>query len=590
MKRALVLVLSLAFLYSCTNDTIQGDSGEKRVAKGNRVYGGTLKVNETEMYQTLYPYRITDAVSAFVAQQIYEGLVKFDTRDLSIKPCLAEKWEVDAAGMTYTFHLRKGVKFQDNPCFPGGKGREVKANDVKYSFEMLCTDHPDNFNFAATFKDRVLGANQYFEQSKNGKPGDLEGIKVIDDHTIQIKLYAPTSSFIYVLANPAAAIVAKEAVDQYGNKMKVGTGPFVFAENENVKDRIILKRNPHYYAVDSLGNQLPYLDTVLITFKQSKKEELEDFQAGKVDMVIGLPAESIKEVVESQIANFESKPPKFVLERTPEMTTQYYEFNIKKAPFDNVKVRKAFSYAIDRNRIIDEVLKGEAYGPGVNGISPPSFKGYDITKIKGYDYDPEKAKKLLAEAGYPNGNGFPTVKLELNSGGARNSNVAFEIQKQLMDVLGVNIDLEVVPLSQKLEDATYGRAEIFRSAWIADYPSPENFLWTLYGGTVPDSPDKPSYPNTPRYKNPEYDKLYEAGKSAKTKEEAYDYFLKAEQILMDDAPIMVLWYDENYRLVQSRVRNFFLNPMRIRDFSEVYIQEPVAKKEEAEKSKEQAGK
>jgi peptide/nickel transport system substrate-binding protein len=187
------------------------------------------------------------------------------------------------------------------------------------------------------------------------------------------------------------------------------------------------------------------------------------------------------------------------------------------------------------------------------------------------------AKKLLAEAGYPNGKGFPTVKLELNSGGARNSNVAFEVQKQLMDVLGVNIDLEVVPLGQKLDDASYGKAEIFRSAWIADYPSPENFLWTLYGGSVPESPEKPSYPNTPRYRNPEYDKAFDTGKSARTKEAAYEQFMKAEQMMMDDAPIMVLWYDENYRLVQSHVKNFSLNPMRIRDFSEVYIQMPAPK-------------
>lgn len=572
---------------SCSSDHAQGDAdGEKRVAKGNRVYGGTLRVNETEMYQTLYPYRITDAVSAFVATQIYEGLVKFNTRDLTIKPCLAEKWEIDESGTTYTFHLRKGVKFQDNTCFPNGKGREVKASDVKYSFEMLCTDHPDNLNFSATFKDRVLGANKYFEESKQGKPGDIEGVKIIDDYTIQVKLYSPNNSFIYILANPAASIVAKEAIDQYGNKMKVGTGPFVFTESESTKDKVILVRNPHYYAMDSLGNQLPYLDSVLITFKHTKKEELEAFQNGTIDMVIGLPAESIKEVVESQISDFESQPPKFVLERTPEMTTQYYEFNITRPPFDNVKVRKAFSYAIDRNKIIDEILKGEAYGPGVNGICPPSFKGYDVSKIKGYEYNPEMAKKLLAEAGYANGNGFPTVKLELNSGGARNSNVAFEIQKQLMDVLGVNIDLEVVPLSQKLDDARFGKAEIFRSAWIADYPSPENFLWTLYGGSVPDSPEKPSYPNTPRYRNPEYDKIFDTAKSTRSIEQAYELFLKAEQMMMDDAPILVLWYDENYRLVQSRVRNFYLNPMRLRDFSEVYIQAPVAKTTEKEKQAE----
>ena len=590
MKRAFVLFLSLAFLYSCSNDPGQGgnnDAGEKRVAKGNRVYGGTLKVNETEMYQTLYPYKITDAISAFVAGQIYEGLVKFNTRDLSIMPCIAEKWEMDSSGTVYTFHLRKGVKFQDNECFPDGKGRELKASDVKYSFELLCTDNADNMNFSATFKDRVLGANKFFEESKNGKGGDLEGVKVIDDYTLQVKLYAPTTSFIYILANPAASIVAKEAVEKYGTEMKVGTGPFVFDNKAASKERIVLKRNPSYYATDSLGNQLPYLDSVLITFKHTKKEELEDFQKGDVDMVIGLPSESIKELVESQIANFESQPPKFVLERTAEMVSQYYEFNLTRAPFDNVKVRKAFSYAVDRNRIIDEVLKGEAYGPGINGICPPSFKGYDVSKIKGYDYNPEMAKKLLAEAGYPNGKGFPTVKLELNSGGARNSNVAFEVQKQLMDVLGVNIDLEVVPLSQKLDDAALGKAEIFRSAWVADYPSPENFLWTLYGASVPDSPDKPSYPNTPRYRNPEYDKLFDMGKSARTKEEAYKYFMQAEQKMIDDAPIMVLWYDENYRLVQSHVRNLFLNPMRIRDFSQVYLKAVEPKPVSADKGTEE---
>jgi oligopeptide transport system substrate-binding protein len=589
IKRAIVLFLSLAFLYSCSNDPGRdnNNNGERKVAKGNRVYGGTLKVNETEMYQTLYPYKITDAISAFVASQIYEGLVKFNTRDLSIMPCIAEKWEVDTSGTVYTFFLRKGVMFQDNECFPNGKGREVKASDVKYSFELLCTDDENNMNFAATFKDRVLGANKFFEDSKNGKGGELEGIKVIDDYTIQIKLYAPTTSFIYILANPAAAIVAKEAVEKYRTEMRLGTGPFVFDEKASDKDRVILKRNASYYGIDSLGNQLPYLDTVLISFKRTKKEELEEFQKGNVDMVIGLPSESIKELVESQIANFESQPPKFVLERTAEMVTQYYEFNLTRPPFDNVKVRKAFSYAVDRNRIIDEVLKGEAYGPGIYGICPPSFKGYDVAQIKGYEFNPEMAKKLLAEAGYPNGKGFPTVKLELNSGGARNSNVAFEVQKQLMDVLGVNIDLEVVPLAQKLDDAAMGKAEIFRSAWVADYPSPENFLWTLYGGSVPDSPDKPSFPNTPRYRNPEYDKLFDKGKAARTKEEAYKYFLQAEQKMMEDAPIMVLWYDENYRLVQSHVRNLFLNPMRIRDFTEVYLKPVEAKSAPADKDKEE---
>lgn len=585
MKKSLLILLPFMVLYtSCSNPTNTNNSA--RIAKGDKVYGGTLRINETEMYQTLYPAAITDIGSAHIANQIYEGLVKFNPKDLTIIPSIAEKWDIDAAGTTYTFHLKKGVFFQDNECFPEGKGRELKASDVNYSFELLCTDSKDNSNFSATFKDRVVGADKFFEISKGKPNGAIEGIKVINDNTISITLTAPSASFLFALASPAASIIAKEAFDKYGLDIKVGTGPFVFVEKAG-DDRVVLKRNNNYYGMDSLGNQLPFLDSVVISFLPTKKQELDNFQNGDLAMIIGLPSESIKDLVESQIGNFQNKPPKYILERSPEMASQYYEFNLTKEPFNNVKVRKAFSYAINRNKIIEDVLKGEAYGPGINGISPPSFKGYDITKITGYDFDAEKAKKLLAEAGYPNGKGFPKVKIELNSGGSKNANVVLEIQKQLMDVLNVNVDFEVVPQKQKLEDEKYARAEIFRAAWIADFPSPENFLWILYGATVPADLTQPSFPNTTRYKNPEFDKLFEAGKSAKTLEESYDYFTKAEQIMMNDAPVMVLWYDENYRLVKSNVHNLFSNPMRYRDYSQVYLKDvaPAAgeKKEEEKK-------
>jgi peptide/nickel transport system substrate-binding protein len=571
MKKSLFFILSLAVFYtSCSNSG--SDKSSNRVAKGDKVYGGSLRINETESYQTLYPFAITDIGSAHLANQIYEGLVKFNTKDLSIMPSLAEKWDIDASATVYTFHLKKGVMFQDNECFPGGKGREVKAEDFKYSFELLCTDSKDNSNFAATCKDRILGANKFFESSKGKPNGQIDGLKVVDDYTLKITLTKPSSSFLYILASPAASVIPKEAIEKYGVDSKVGTGPFVFVENSGT-DKVILKRNDNYHGVDSVGNQLPFLDSIIISFLPTKKQELDNFQNGDLAMVIGLPSESIKDMVESQIADFQNKPPKYVLERSPEMATQYYEFNLTKEPFNNIKARQAFSYALDKNKIIEEVLKGEAYGPGTNGLCPPSFKGYDITKIQGYDFDPVKAKKLLAEAGYPNGKGFPKVKIELNSGGSKNANVVLEIQKQLMEVLNVNVDFEVVPQKQKLEDAKYARAEVFRAAWIADFPSPENFLWTLYGGSVPSDIASPSYPNTPRYKNPEFDKLFEAGQGAKTQEEAYDNFMKAEQILMNDAPVMILWYDENYRLIKSNVRNYFSNPMRYRDYSQVYLKD-----------------
>ena len=280
-------------------------------------------------------------------------------------------------------------------------------------------------------------------------------------------------------------------------------------------------------------------------------------------------------MVETQIVDFKNKPPKFVLERSPEMATQYYEFNLTKPPFNNFKVRQAFNYAIDRNKIIESVLKGEAYGPGINGICPPSFKGYDISEIKGYDFDAEKAKNLLVEAGYPDGKGFPKVKIELNSGGSKNTNVAMEIQKQLKNILNIEVDFEVVSMKQNMEDQKFCKADIFRSAWIADFPSPENFLWMMYGKSVPEDITQPSYPNTSRYKNPEYDKLFETAKAATTKEESYDLFLKAEKVMMNDAPLIVLWYDEDYRLIKSNLHNYNSNPMCYQDFSEVYIKEVV---------------
>ncbi len=578
MKKVFLISVSVALILGgCTHS-------EKRIAKGDRVYGGTLRVNEIDLYQTLFPASITDVSSGHIANQIYEGLVKFNPKDLSIIPCIAEKWEEDANGTTYTFHLKKGVYFHDDECFSGGKGREVKAADFKYSFELLCTDMKENLNFGATFKDRVEGANKFFEASKGKPNGNIEGIKIIDDYTLQIKLTAPSASFLSVLALPTTSVIAKEAYEKYGSSLSVGTGAFTLVPN-NDKSNAILVRNNNYYGTDSLGNQLPFLDSIIINAATSKKEELDNFENGNLSMVTGLPSESIKDLVENEISNFQSKTPKYILERSPEMGSQYYELNLTKEPFNNLKVRQAFAYAIDKNKIVENILKGEAYGPGINGLCPPSFKGYDISKIKGYDFNPELAKKLLAEAGYPNGKGFPKIKIELNSGGTKNTNVVVEIQKQLMEVLNINLDFEVVSQKQKLEDEQYARAEMFRAAWIADFPSPENFLWIAYGATVPNDISLPSFPNSTRYKNAEYDSLFEAGKAAKTQEESYNYFLQAEQKLMDDSPIIVLWYEENYRLLKSNVHNFFFNPMRYRDYSQVYIKNLVSKEETTEEKK-----
>jgi len=592
MKRLLFGLFGTVLLLSACTSSEESNNQTNGVAKGDREYGGTFKVNERDEFQTLFPYSIIDASSNRIASQIYEGLVKLNTKDLSIGPRIAESWDVDESGLKYTFHIKKGVKFHDDSCFPDGKGREITASDFKYSFEILCTklimDSIENLMFARTFQDKVLGANEFYKKNAD----KISGINVIDDYTLEITLTQPSSSFIYILTSPAASVVAKEAVEKYGDMLIVGSGAFMFGDfleevdksNGEPIEKLVLIRNPSYHEVDSFGNQLPYLDSVVISFYNSQKRELALFLDKKLDMIVGLPSESIRDIVEQQISYFEKNPPVFILERSADMSTQFYEFNLQNPLFGDEygkKVRQAISYAINRDKIIEKVLSDEAYGPGIHGITPPSFREYDQSSIAGYSYDPEKAKKLFAEAGYPNGEHFPTIKLELNSGGFRNTSVAFEVQKQLSNVLNINLELDIVPMSRLLEDRKYAKGDLFRSGWIADYPSPENFLLLMYGKNVPTDEDAPSILNTPRYKNADFDALYEQGIASVSVRERYDAFAEAEKIMMEDAPILVLWYDEQYRLIQSNVQNFSINAMHHRDYSGVYFQQPKAHKETA---------
>lgn len=591
MKKYLFLVPVVLLAVSCGDD----DNGEKRVAVGKGdyqpQYGGTLRYNETDKLQTTNPIQITDAISNHVATQIYEGLVKFDPRTLEIIDGIAEDYTIDPAGTTYTFKLRGDVMFHDDACFPDGKGRLVTAKDVQYSFERLCIDNGKNENFSSTFSHRVLGADEYYAKGAAAPAGGLPGVKVVDDKTITITLVAPNNTFLYILANSACAVLPKEAVEKYGDAIHVGTGPFIFSSIAADTSQVILVRNPNYYGKDSLGNQLPFLDSIKISYIDNKNEELGLFQEGRLDFVWGLNADAVKTFVPQVIQDFTAKPPKYVLYHSSELVTQMYVFNTTRPPFDDVRVRQAFSYAVDRKYIVDEVLAGEAYGPGINGICPPALPGYKASEISGYEKigntdaetkenkvkERELAKKLLAEAGYPNGKDFPTIKLILNSGGARNTRVAEAISNQLREVLNVNVEFAAVSFQQKLNDEKYARSDMYRSAWVADYPSAETFLSLFYGADVPDSTSQPSFPNTSRYRNAKFDSLFVAAREAKTIEEANKLYKQAEEVMMLDAPAMILWYDENYRLAQSRVRNFWANPMRYFDFSQVYLKEQEAK-------------
>lgn len=589
MKRLLFMTLfAVLCLPSCKKNETQeqGKTGKLTAAQGGKYYGGVFRLNESEYIKNLFPHSIIDVYSYRVASQIYEGLLKFDQDSLNLVNGLAESYTLDEeTGTVYTFKLRKDVFFHNDECFDGGKGRKFTAQDVLYSFTLACTQSRLNQSFSL-FEDIVEGANEYYTATASDqKPSSpIKGFKVIDDYTFQIKLLEPNSRFIFNLARPGAFIFPKEAYEKYGIDMRikcVGTGPFKLSSvDEDIS--IILKKNENYYKKDEFGNQLPFLDALSIQFLKDKKVELLEFKKGNLDMMYRLPTDYLYEIIANE--SNEEGDKQYILTREPEMSTQCLLFFNMGKVFKDLNVRKAFSYAIDRETILNYVLSGEGFLEGIHGVTPPTFlPNYDIYNIDGFSFNRDSANYYLNKAGFPNGKGFPKVVLDINSEGDRFTNVAIELQKQLKENLNITLEINMLTLAQIADKAKAGNYQFLRVAWVADYPNPENYLWAFYGKNVPTSLNEESYPNMVRYKNPKFDEYYEKGLRATSTEKSFEYFMEAEKIMMRDAPVLVLWYDEAYRLLQPYVKDFPNNPMQYRDFSKVYrIPKETEKKELSE--------
>jgi peptide/nickel transport system substrate-binding protein len=594
LRLGTVLVLSVAIV-SCggkKNDSkeLKKAQGQMKDSKGRVVdifYGGVFKLNEVEDFSTFFPHAVTDVVSFRIANQVYQGLMRLDQADLSVKQGLARKFEVNDDATVFTYVLRKGVRFHDDACFDGGKGREVTAQDVKYCFDLLCSYNKDGFNpLIGLVRDKIVGVEEYYSATKSGKGSadGVKGVKVLNDSTIEISLSSSFSAFNMIMSTPAGWIFPKEAYEKYGSEMRtkmVGTGPFKSKKVES--DVVVLERNESYWEKDEHGNQLPYLDGLKITFNKEKNQELMEFKKGTFDMIFQLPVKEIKNVMVDFNELEKGANKEFQIQVTSALTTQYYAFLHEHEVFKDVRVRKAFNLAIDRKKLVDFTLQGEG-DPAIYGFVPP-IEGYPYENITGYSVKEQvdEARKLLSDAGYPNGRGFPEITLQLNSGGSTNELLAEAIQNQLKENLNVTIKFDLQPMNQHMLKFETGQAAFWRAAWVADYPDPQNFLNLFYGAHVPEKLSDRAFMNPFRYRSAQFDSLYSQALRTVDNEKRLEILAQADQVLIDDAAFMPIYYDNYIRLLQLNVMNFPMNSMEYRDFSRVFFKKDEPTEAEAKK-------
>ncbi len=535
--------------------------------------GGTLTMSIDIEPSTHISRDVTDYYTATVLNQVMEGLVSIDPKSLNVNPQIASEWKVSPDGLRYDFTIRKDVYFHPNKLFSNDNDRRLTADDIQKSIEKACTKNekglaPHAYSFL--YKGNLKGADDFFE----GKAKTISGLSVNKD-VVSLELIQKDDNFLNKLTNTCAAISPAKLIENNAEGDLVGTGPFMFNGyvTGDLKKAILLK-NTEYYLKDAEGNALPYLDSLVFVFQSRKLEQLEMFENKETDLITGLPPSRITKMLEGRIKDFNSNPPLFVMHNNPLLSTNYYFFNMQDPRFNNVKVRQAFNYAIDKEKLGREVLRNQYYELGYYGIVPPissSFRGYDFTGVRdaSYIYDPEKAKKLLAEAGYPDGKGFGSVNLRYNIGDIHSA-VADEIAQQIFQILNINVNIDGSTFEQKDNDASMAKGDIFRSAWAGDYANPETFLSNFYGKAIPMSKSEPSKINQSRYQNPLFDQLFEQAKNSSKLSEAMVYYAKAEKVLMQDPPIIPLWYSGDIQIVYSDVRNLHFNSLNQFIFREVY--------------------
>jgi peptide/nickel transport system substrate-binding protein len=503
-----------------------------------------FRYNEAANISTLDPAFARDQAITWAANQLYNGLIQLNDR-MEILPCIAKSWSISSSGLNYVFHLRSDIFFHNNQAFTGGRGRRVVAGDFVYSFQRII--NPGVASPGAWLFNNI-------HQSS-----DSTAFEAPDDSTFIIHLAKPFPPFLRLLSMHYCSVVPHEAVDLYGKEFRrnpVGTGPFMFKMwQEGVK--LVFLKNPGYFEIED-GRRLPFLDAVSITFVPDKQSAFLEFIKGNLDLMSGIDPTYKDELLTKEGRLQPKYLSKINLISQPYLNTEYLGFMVDRTKPDmqggipSKEIRKAISYAFDRKKMI-RYLRNNIGIPGFQGITPKGLPSFDSSKVY-YDYNPEKARRLLVDAGYPEGAGLPAITLTST---ADYLDICKYIQYQVSSI-GIDLKIEVSPPAAVKEMKSEAKLTFFRASWIADYPDAENYLSMFYSKNF-----CPKGPNYTHFSNPEFDRVYEKSMSTVNDSIRFSYYRQMENIIMEEAPVVILYYDQVLRFIQKNIDGLGSNPMNL---------------------------
>jgi len=556
------LAVVTAFGFSCTR------SSDDSVKAINLILRDDVK--------SLDPALCYDTVSNTVMPLAMEGLFEYHylKRPLELQPLLAESMpEISKDRLQYTIKIKQGVLWQDDPAFPEGKGRELKAADFVYAWKRMLLPELQSPG-TWIFDGKVVGWDNYRRKLIENKDKradilmeEVEGMRALDDYTIQIKLTQPYPQLLNVLAMGFGAPVAKEVTDKYGqdglNHRMVGTGAYRLIRYV-AGSRVELEKNPTFRGavypsegdadakntglLEYAGRALPIVERVNFQIIKEDQPGWLQFMKGNVDAA-PIPKDNFDAAITNGALKPELTQKGIGLRKSEESVIWYLNFNMKDKIVGgkNADLRRAISMAINREEYIEKFLNGR--GVKATGMVPRVIAGHTGRDKLVNDYDVEGAKALLAKAGYPGGKGLPTLTYDLR-GSSTTAKQQAEFFQNSLAAIGVKIDIVVNTFPAYLEKEKNGNLQFFMGGWSADFPDAENFMFLLY------SKNAAPGPNASNYMNPAYDRLYERLAAMLPSAERLSLVRQAEEIVFNDGVWSMLFYPVLYSMHHGWLKNY----------------------------------